>query len=250
MEYKCDHKGFDREEIVSHIEKYGCHVVMVIGDHLPGFAYSIGLYEKFGHPEIICFGMDLKVMASMINEVCYLLNEGRFFEPYKPYDDFLENVNIQFVPVDKGSYDDYFGLGIKYYKGNNFSAMQMVWPDKENKFPWEEVFYKPWKFQQPLLDRNADFKFYEERNQSVFTSQHVLDGNPILHVFNNADGDWQFHSNYDVSEDEPKVVCLEDIVRLDPTLNKLYDLKPGWSASREDIHAKWERSEFEDKQED
>ena len=248
MEYKCDHKGFDREEIVTHIEKYGCHVVMVIGDHLPGFAYSIGLYEKFNHPEIICFGLDLKVMMGMINEVCYLLGKGRTFESYKPYDDFLENFDVQFLPVVREFYGDYLGFATSYYNGNDFTAMQMVWPDKENKFPWEEGFYKPWKFKQPLLDRDTDFKFYEDSNRCVFTSQHVLDGNPILYVFHDADGDWQFHSNYDISEDEIKVVCLKDIVKRDPTLNKLYDLKQGWCASRENEKAKWERSEFENEE--
>lgn len=245
MEYKCDHKGFDRAEIVAHIEKYGCHVVMVIGNHLPGFAYSIGLYEKFGHPEIICFGMDLKIMASMINEACYLLGKERSFESYIPYDDFLENVDVQFLPVNKEFYGDYFAFGMNYYNGNNFPALQMVWPDKENKFPWEESFYEPWKFQQPLLDRNTDFKFYKDRKLCVFTSKQVLEGNPILYVYHDNNGDWQFHSSDDIGDDDPKVVYLEDIVKLDSDMNVLYDLKPGWCASRENKKAKWERSEYD-----
>ena len=248
MEYKCDHKGFDREEIVNHIEKYGCHVVMVIGDHLPGFSYSIGLYQRFGHPEIICFGMDLNMMGSLINDACAWIKEGNNVDSYVSYPNYLENVNVQFLPINKEFYGDYFAFGINYYGGNNFPALQMVWPDKENKFPWEEGFYKPWKFQQPLLDRDTDFKFYKERTQCVFTSQYVIDGNPILYVYHDNDGDWQFHASDEITDNDPKVVCLEDIVKLDPDMNELYNLKPGWCASRENVNARWELSEFDFKE--
>ena len=246
MEYKCDHKGFDREKIINNIEKYDCHVVMVIGDHLPGFAYSIGLYEKFGHPEIICFGLDLNMMASLINEVRNWIRENGSIEPYSSYPDYLENADVKFIPVDEVFYNDYLNFGINYYNENNFPVMQMVWPDKENKFPWEEGFHEPWKFQQPLLDRNIDFKFYEEHNLGVYTTKSAVEGDPVLYVYHDDDGDWQFHTSDDPDLDDAILVSLKEIVKLDSSLNELYDLKPGWNAFRASKSDKWKRSNNEE----
>ncbi len=241
MEHSCDHKGFDREEIVTNIKKYDCHVVMVIGDHLPGFAYSIGLYESFGHPEIICFGMNLNLMGELINETANWIRKDRKIEEYLSYSDFLENVDVKFLPVKKSFYDDYLAFGINYYNGDNFPVMQLVWPDKENKFPWEEDFYKKWKFSQPLLDRNSEFKFYEDSKLGVYTTKQAFEGNPILYVYHNEDSDWQFHTTDYPNFDDARLVCLEEIIKLDPTLNQLYDLKPGWTAFRTNKNEKWER---------
>jgi len=48
----------ERKEILKNIEEYGCHLILIEGDnYCPAFVYSIGLYQKFGHPEIICFGL-------------------------------------------------------------------------------------------------------------------------------------------------------------------------------------------------
>ncbi len=43
----------DKQQILQNIEQYGCHLVLIEADnYLPAFVYSIGLYQKFGHPEI------------------------------------------------------------------------------------------------------------------------------------------------------------------------------------------------------
>ena len=47
--------------INDNIDHYGCHLILIKAEnYLRGFVYSIGLFEKFAHPEIICFGMASK----------------------------------------------------------------------------------------------------------------------------------------------------------------------------------------------
>ena len=59
------------------IENYGCHLTFIEADnYLPTFVYSIGLFKKFGHPEIICFGLKTEVAASIINHACDLIKNG------------------------------------------------------------------------------------------------------------------------------------------------------------------------------
>jgi hypothetical protein len=142
---KGDHKQHDaeaRKEILTNIEKFDCHLTLIEADnYLPAFVYSIGLYKKFKHPEIICFGLKTEVMAGIINHARDMVKAGKTFSPNKPYTGFLEGYAIQFVRVDKEHYADYLGYAGWFYDNTfDFPALQLVWPDKENNFPWDERF--------------------------------------------------------------------------------------------------------------
>ena len=120
----------------------------------------------------------------------------------------------------------------------------MVWTDTENNFPWDEKFDPNFKFRQPLLDRDTDFRFFEEKNLNVFTTEQALAGESVLYVYHDIDGDWQFHTNDDPDLDDAKIVCLKDIVAMDPSLNEVHNLKLGWCAFRKDINSAWEYEEY------
>ena len=93
------HKQHDieaKKAILENIENFGCHLAMIEPDnYLPGFAYTIGLYKRFKHPEIICFGLNNDVMNAMLNHACELIKQGISFEPNKPYQGFLKDYEIQ-----------------------------------------------------------------------------------------------------------------------------------------------------------
>lgn len=73
--------------------------------------------------------------------------------------------------------------------------------------------------------------------------RQVLDGSePILLVSHDEDDHaWQFIGTSDASVEDAKLVCLEDIVRLDPTVLEVADLPPGWQASRDQVGGEWAR---------
>ncbi|WP_111672321.1 DUF4262 domain-containing protein [Algoriphagus litoralis] len=248
-----DHSQHDLESkqaILENIERYGCHLALLEADsYLPAFVYSIGLFKKFGHPELICFGLKTDVMASILNIACDLIKSGETLTTNRLYSEFLEGYQIQFIPVDKDFYPNYVGYGGWFY-GNTFDfpLLQLVWPDKQQRFPWDQDFNSNWKFSQPLLDRNTDFKFYEERNLGVYTTSQVLAGDPILYVYHNQNGDWQFHSVLDPSIEDAKLVCLEEITKLDSTINELYHLQFGWWGWRDSIEEEWKYEKREEEE--
>jgi hypothetical protein len=166
------------------------------------------------------------------------------------YPDFLGDYDVRFLTVDKGWYKDYFGYGYWFNGSWDFPALQIVWPDKQARFPWQEGFNPNWKWGQPLLDRDHDFKFREERNVAVFTTRQVLEGSPILRVVHEDDGSWQFlcDTTYDVAD--LKIVTLEEIVKRDPTVTDLFQLNYGWQAFREAIGGKWQTEEHETEEDD
>lgn len=241
------HNCRDDDRIIADIEKYGLSVIILdAAEYLPSFAYSIGLWQKFKHPEIICFGLTPKTLGGLINDVAELVKSGQTIQINRDYGDFFENGDVQFIPVDKRNLEDYFGTAIDIYNTRDFPALQFVWTDRNNKFPWEEGFEEEFIYRQPLLDRNADFKFREAKNLAAFTTKQWIEENkPIIHVIHDSDGDWQFLTDDEHSTTNIKIVALEQLILRDKTLNEVFDLEYGEQAERNFIGDKWVRNKFE-----
>lgn len=241
MENHEEHDKQAKERIINDIKEYDCHLALLESDgYLPAFVYTIGLYEKFEHPEIIIFGLKTDVMGHLLNGLTDEIRKGKKYNPNQKYSDLLESYQVQFLEVREENYADYLGYAGWYYKNTfDFPVLQMVWPDKERKWPWEIGFNENWKFKQPLLDRNSEFKYQEEKNLGVYTTYHALEGKPILYVHHNEDGDWQFHSEYEPKLEDSKLVCLEEVIKLDPTLNEVFYLNYGQTAYRNGIGEEW-----------
>ncbi len=239
-----EHYEHDKQiiaNILKDIDEYKVHIAFVESDgYCPRFGYSIGLYKKFNHPEIIIIGLDSESTGAIINNIKGEIEKGTKFVKTVNYSGFLIDFPIQFVEVKKEHYPDYLGYA-GWYNNNsiNFPTLQLVWPDRNRKFPWELEFNKNLKFKQPLLDRNTEFKFLEEKNLQVYTSSNVLGGEPIKFVYHDEDGDWQFHSNQFPDLSNSKLVCLDELVKKDRSLNDVYYLNYGESAERKNVGEKW-----------
>src|SRR5690606_16004556 len=124
----------------------------------------------------------------------------------------LEDLDVQFIEVNENNISDYFGYAIEYYGSKHFPAIQLIWPDHHNKFPWGKEFEVDLLYRQPLLDRNTDLKFFEDKNLGVFTTKQFIEGNlPIVRVTHDEEGDWQFLTK-DAELTEAKIVHLLYII--------------------------------------
>jgi hypothetical protein len=245
------HDAKSEKRILSDVKEHGFHIALYNSDgYSPSFAHTIGLYKTYGYPELICLGFSLELLHSVLWEGKRLLDKQPKPDPNVGYSDFLEGFDVRFITVDEDCYPDYFGYAGWFYKSWDFPALQVVWPDKQALYPWDEGFNSAWKTIQPLLDRNSNFKFREERNAAVFTTRQVLEGSPILRVIHEANGDWQFlcDTSYDIAD--LKVVRLDEIAKRDPTLNELFQLNYGWQARRIVAASEWQKEEHESAEED
>jgi hypothetical protein len=64
----------------------------------------------------------------------------------------------------------------------------------------------------------------------VYTTIQAINGDPILYVYHHEDGDWQFHTSLEPNLDDSMLVFLEEITKLDQSINELYHLQLGWRA--------------------
>ncbi len=129
----------DLKRVRDDVERFGCHVVLVpAGQNAsdePAFAYSVGLFRTRRHPEVVVVGLSLETMHAMINTIHDLVRAGSAFSPGQRCDDVLEGVPVRFGGVARECYDSHLGVAIDFYSGDDFPALQCLWPDKDGRFP-------------------------------------------------------------------------------------------------------------------
>lgn len=140
------------ENVREVIEEHGWWVGLIDeGDGAPSFAYSIGLYEKLGHPEVIIFGLPLKTMHYILNEVGALVRKGKRFTDGASSNDVLEGYAVRFRAVTARESYARLGYACAFYGDRAFPVLQCVWPDKEHHFPGEANAADFLAAAQPLL---------------------------------------------------------------------------------------------------
>jgi hypothetical protein len=123
-------------------EQHGWFVNRIAGDALgPGFAYSFGLYEEFGHPEIIIFGLAEETMHRLINDVGKQVRSGVKYSVGDQTSDLLQGYTCAFGMVNPLQYRETCTWTVWFYEGDRFPALQLFWPDRQNRFPWEPDFW-------------------------------------------------------------------------------------------------------------
>jgi len=142
------------EDFINETVKSHGWVVQLIREEgdLPAFAYTIGLHRTFGGPELIVVGLRTEVMHGMLNDCGERMRAGETLPVGTPFSGVLEDYDVLLRPVTSPeSYREYVGYGLWFYGGPNFPLLQLVWPDKEGRFPGQEGANPFMKTQQPLL---------------------------------------------------------------------------------------------------
>lgn len=135
-------------------EQHGWFVNCIAEDASgPGFAYSFGLYEEFGHPEIIIFGLPLKTMHLLINDVGEQVRSGAKYSAGDCASDLIKGYTCSFGVVNPLQYRKTCTWTAWFYESYSFPALQLFWPDKQDRFPWEPDFREQLRDRQPDLSQ-------------------------------------------------------------------------------------------------
>lgn len=241
-----DHEKHNKEaeeSITRIVNEFGWYVAKFEAtEYLPSFAYTIGLWKNYNHPELIIFGLTPDTLHNILNIGGDIAKAGDKLIANQESDELFDNSKAYILEVNQKNLKDYFGYGIWFNEGE-FPVHQIVWTDKNHKFPWAQDFQNEFTHRQPLLDRNFEFKFREDKNLGVLTNRHFLEeGKPILYVEHDDEGDWTFLTGDDFLSSDARLIWLEDIIEMDKSLNELFNLDYGESAQRKSLKDKWIRN--------
>jgi len=148
-------------KVLDDIRTEGFHITGVFAtkdETGPDWAFSIGLFHSFGHPEVVVFGLELKICMDIISGIGRGIAKGRRYEEGKQYGDILNDpYKCKFREVRSEHYEEYLGFALWFYERDPFPVIQCFWPHKKEKFPWEEECNRAVRPLQPLL-------FYRKAN--------------------------------------------------------------------------------------
>ncbi len=142
-------------KLLSDVAQHGWHVPHVLADESgPSFTFSVGFYLKFGHPEILVMGLSQPVAHKLINLIGCHLMAGRVFRPRERIEDLADGFACSVIPIAIEHYQEYLGYCIWFYRSleQPFPALQLIWPDKQGRFPWEGNYDQSFFRFQKLLD--------------------------------------------------------------------------------------------------
>jgi hypothetical protein len=139
-------------KLLDDVAEYGVHIVHVPRDDgRPGYSFSVGLWHSFGQPEVVVFGLPNEVAHELLNLVADEADDGRRFLGDSRCDGLLHGYPVHFVDVPRRCYHDYLGLASWAYESDEFPAVQLVWPDKQGRWPWDATTRQGFRDEQPVL---------------------------------------------------------------------------------------------------
>ncbi|WP_420145497.1 DUF4262 domain-containing protein [Sphingobium sp.] len=140
-------------EFLADIRKHGWFNTRVFDDEdkLPDFSNSTGFFSSLGFPEIIVFSLSKETCHSILWDIFRDVQAGEKPPIGVRTTNLLGNAEAILLPVSKFQYHEHMGWSRWFYSGDDFPCLQLVWPDREGRFPWESHFDLKFKDSQPDL---------------------------------------------------------------------------------------------------
>ncbi len=137
-EFQLDHA----EALAILIERDGFTVEPVRPDPgagRPGFAYTVGLEETSNRPEIVAVGLTGEGGSGVLGEFAgHVIAGGTLPEGDLFVGMLAGDLACALLPVDLDRWGDWFTGLADYYQHLPFRVLQLVYPDPDGRFPWED----------------------------------------------------------------------------------------------------------------
>jgi hypothetical protein len=139
-------------EFLVEVDTHGWIVMRIAADGPgPDFAYSIGLVRTYAHPEIIVVGLPMDVAHNIINDLGAAVRDGARFNAGQISGAFLKDYDVTFRAVPEYQYGAYLGWGQQVYGRSDFPVLQLIYPDRAGRWPWQDGVASQFRALQPVL---------------------------------------------------------------------------------------------------
>jgi hypothetical protein len=242
-------------KLVADVRRHGWAVVRIAAEFArPGWAFTVGLWHTFRSPEVAMFGLSDADMPHWLNAVGEEARAGRPPRPRERRAGILERAPVTWVPVHDSWYPELFGWMLWFFREPPLPVVQLVWPDREGRFPWDEGSGAACRRDQPSAwlplaehplglwrrgPAGLDWPFPIPETAMVGVAPAVPErGAPVLAVLHQSGGEWRF-----LDDPAGAVVPahLGHVVRAAPELVACANLPAGWGAWRDGPDAPWRR---------
>jgi hypothetical protein len=149
-----DHLDEADLRFVGQIREHGWFRTNVLGDEQgPGFSYTTGFWVHASHPELIIFNTKPEIAHNVFWTLYRDAKAGKPLPVGIRTDAPFENLPAVAFHVARNHYPDFLGWSRWFYGGDDFPCLQIVWPDRAGRFPWEPHFDPTFEEDQPDLTK-------------------------------------------------------------------------------------------------
>jgi hypothetical protein len=117
------------------------------------FAYTVGLWRTFDHPELIITGMSGENSHAVIADLIARFPEKGEKLEARHYEKLFVGVKGDYDgclrEVSDANRDSMMKGALRWNAYEYFPALQIIWPDTVGVFPWEDGYDR--RFIQPIL---------------------------------------------------------------------------------------------------
>jgi hypothetical protein len=238
----------------------GWAVVAVSGER--PYAFTVGLWHSYELPEVAMFGLREQDMQIWLNNYARLLRDrGKPFPDGEPFDGVLERFAVQTREIDPSWHRSLFNPMRGYYGTLDVPVRQLVWPDREGYWPWNEAATATCRERQPTAwvpvdehaegawrlvgELSADWLFpHLEPDATVMASPEVVAGTlPVVAVTHDADGAWDFVDERGYADEAVGWVYFGELYKAQPWLARFADLEADSQAWLDD-DGHWQSRRF------
>ncbi|MFI6316979.1 DUF4262 domain-containing protein [Nonomuraea sp. NPDC050556] len=174
----CRGRGVDERftrfqlHMVKYVRRSGWGVNDVFGDDsAPGWAYTVGLWHTFRHPEVVIFGLNDDLRWSCLEGIGEQVRDGRGVADGESREGMLKGVSVLIRAMHPSWRISLFGTRgsvYSFYEGTPLPPfLQMVWPDTKGNLPWDDDV-------DPEMDEQQPFTWvpHDDHPRGVWTTAH------------------------------------------------------------------------------
>ena len=146
----------DEQSFVAKVKEYGWFDTHIFADaEGPGFSFTTGIWLSTRQPELIMFATKHEIAHNVFWSVSQDAKAGTALQTGRRTNAVFANLAAYAFPVAKRFYPDLLGWSRWFYGGDDFPCLQIVWPDPEGVFPWEDGFDQDFVADQPDLTEHG-----------------------------------------------------------------------------------------------
>jgi Domain of unknown function (DUF4262) len=140
------------QAVAEDIRTVGWSVSAVLGDEIaPPWAYTVGLWLTHQGPELTMFGLPVEHMTVILNSIGERIARGAPIEAGDRIDGICP-CSLAIRPVHESwRMTSMFAVSDRYHGYVRPPYLQVVWPDRKDRYPGDAGFQFKYEGRQPLL---------------------------------------------------------------------------------------------------
>lgn len=128
------------KQVDENIVKYGYHSTFVFADNASSFCYSTGIYKSFGIPELFISSLPQNLSHELVQNYVNKFKNANVVPLDIKIDDLTDRFPVYFIEVPIENLTDYVLSSIRFYNGDNYKYIQLIYPDTNGYFPKDKGY--------------------------------------------------------------------------------------------------------------